>query len=320
MTRATTEPPTIAPTAGVRARMEALAHTAQQRVCDAVERLEGEPCRESVWQDGGTTYVDRVLEHGRVFDKVGVNFAVVRGTLTPAMARAALGADTDLADSAPAFYATAASIVLHPRNPHAPSGHCNVRYFEVEPPEMCGEGGRAWFGGLADLTPSYVVEEDAQHFHGVLRETCDAHDPAFYPRFKAWCDEYFHLPHRNEHRGIGGIFYDRLHDREPDALVAFAGDLADAFRRAYFPLVERRKDLPATPEQRRWQQLRRGRYVEFNLAVDRGTTFGLKSGGRTQSILMALPPSAEWAYDAGPRPGTPEAETVAILRNARKWA
>jgi coproporphyrinogen III oxidase len=176
-----------------------------------------------------------------------------------------------------------------------------------------------WFGGGADLTPAYLFEEDAVHFHRVHKEVCDRHCVSFYPRFKQWCDEYFYIAHRGERRGVGGIFFDNLNDRRPEALLAFVTHCAQAFVPAYLPLVLRRKDMPYNDMHKQWQQLRRGRYVEFNLTYDRGTLFGLKTGGRTESILMSLPLMARWEYDFQPTPGSAEARTMEVLRQPRAW-
>ncbi|HET6343908.1 MAG TPA: oxygen-dependent coproporphyrinogen oxidase, partial [Myxococcota bacterium] len=214
------------------------------------------------------------------------------------------------------FFATGISLVLHPHNPFAPTVHANYRYFER------GDGqapGSWWFGGGADLTPSYLFEEDATHFHRVHKEACDRHDPAFYPRFKTWCDAYFTIAHRGETRGIGGIFFDNLHDRDRDALHAFAADCAGAFVPAYLPIVEKRQAHPFTEEHKRWQGLRRGRYVEFNLVYDRGTVFGLRTAGRIESILMSLPLHARWEYNHTPPEGSREAALVDVLRHPRAW-
>jgi coproporphyrinogen III oxidase len=313
----------LIPMESMRSRMEALARETRDAVAAAVEQLEGISCRENVWtsEDGGTTYVDSVLEHGEVFDKVGINLATVRGELSPAMAKAALDADAVTGDGAPSFYLAAVSIVMHARNPLVPSGHAHVRYFEVDSTPGADSPGRAWFGGLVDLTPSYLIEEDARHFHGVLRDMCEAHDASFYPRFKKWCDEYFFLAHRGEHRGIGGIFFDRLQEGDPDALLGFVRGCAASFLPAYLPIVERRREAPFSDAQRRWQHQRRSRYVEFNLLADRGTTFGRVGGVPTQSVLMALPPTAAWQYDDGePTPGSPEARISEVLRHPRAWA
>jgi coproporphyrinogen III oxidase len=199
----------------------------------------------------------------------------------------------------------------------APTAHANYRYFEL------GDGATPeawWFGGGSDLTPAYLFEEDAAHFHRVHKEACDRYDASLYPRLKRACDEYFYLPHRGERRGVGGIFFDRLNGDDPEGLFAFVRGCADAFVPAYLPLVEARKDAPFTAAQRRWQEMRRGRYVEFNLVYDRGTLFGFKTGGRAESILMSLPLVARWEYDHQPEPGGPEARLVEVLRTPREWA
>jgi coproporphyrinogen III oxidase len=230
------------------------------------------------------------------------------------------------------FFAAGVSVVIHPANPYAPTAHCNYRYFEARPRDG-SEGGAWWFGGGADLTPYYPVLDDVRHFHGTLRAACDRHDPLFYPGFKAWCDEYFFLKHRGETRGVGGIFYDYLDERgfgesnartvfaQPrsfEQTIAFMEDAGNAFVDAYFPLVERHMHDPFGERERQFQLTRRGRYVEFNLIYDRGTHFGLQSGGRTESILMSLPPLVRWAYAEVPEPGTPEAVLLSYLR-PRDW-
>ena len=189
----------------------------------------------------------------------------------------------------------------------------NVRYIELQ-----GSTKRAWFGGGADLTPYYLIDEDAAHFHGSLKAACDQHDPEYYPRFKEWCDRYFRLPHRDEARGVGGVFFDYLGDDLP-RLFEFVQDVGRAFIEAYLPVVDRRKGEPWTDEQRRWQLIRRGRYVEFNLIHDRGTLFGLETGGRTESILMSLPPVVRWVYDHHPEPGSSEERLLQVLREPREW-
>jgi len=198
----------------------------------------------------------------------------------------------------------------------APTAHANYRYFER------GDGsvpGSWWFGGGADLTPSYLFEEDARHFHQTHKDACDSFDPSFYPRFKKWCDEYFFIKHRGETRGVGGIFFDDLHDRDSDTLLSFATACANAFVPSYIPLVERRKDMAFTDAQKEWQQLRRGRYVEFNLVYDRGTVFGLRTAGRIESILMSLPLTARWEYCNEPIEGSPEEKMLGVLRTPCSW-
>lgn len=215
------------------------------------------------------------------------------------------------------FFAAGISSVMHPRNPHCPTMHFNFRYFETGAHE--GHAPRWWFGGGVDLTPCYLVEEDVVHFHRTLKDACDKHDAAFYPDFKVRCDDYFRIAHRGETRGLGGVFYDDLADRPADQLVEFSRDLAAAVVPAYVPLVHKHRDDPVTERQKRWQQLRRGRYVEFNLVYDRGTTFGLKTGGRVESILMSMPLTARWEYDAEPEEGSPEAEFLDACKVPRTW-
>jgi coproporphyrinogen III oxidase len=305
--------------AHIRAGMAAMVRQAQDTICKAVAELDGQTFSEDEWQraegGGGSS---RVLQHGTVFEKAGVNIATVHGTLSAEAARAALGYGRTLGDHAVSFYATGVSVVIHPHNPMAPSAHANYRYVEYVP--QYGTAPAAWwFGGGADLTPAYLFETDAVHFHRLHKEVCDRHCASFYPRFKQWCDEYFYIPHRGERRGVGGIFFDNLNDRQPERLLAFVTHCAQAFVPAYLPVVTRRQNMPYNARHTQWQQLRRGRYVEFNLAYDRGTLFGLKTGGRTESILMSLPLLARWEYDFQPTPDSPEARTVEVLRNPRAW-
>lgn len=293
-------------------------------ICQQVEEIDGTRFREKVWtQPGGTVIVDRILEDGNVFERAGINYAVVHSTLSPEMMRVAMGGAQHAAPgpipTAPSdgvrISVTSLSLVIHPHNPLAPTAHANYRYFQIDDnPDVW------WFGGGADLTPSYLFEEDAIHFHQTLRDACDACDPAFYPRFKHDCDSYFYLPHRGEGRGVGGIFFDTLRDRPFDQLLHFITDCAQSFLPGYMPIVQRRKDLPYTAEQKHWQGLRRGRYVEFNLIHDRGTVFGMKSDFvNPQSILMSLPLVARWTYDYQPIPDSDEARMVDVLRHPRAW-
>ena len=295
----------------MRARMEAMVRRIQDEVCAALARVDGGTFREDVWtREGGGGGRSRVLQDGRVFEKAGVGVSVVHGTLTKEAA-ASMGGGRDVEDLR--FFATGVSMVIHPHNPMCPTMHANYRYFER------GEGQAWWFGGGTDLTPTYLNEDDARHFHGTLKAACDAHDAAFYPRFKQWCDDYFLIAHRGERRGIGGIFFDDLKDRDPDRCLAFSTSCAEAIVPAYLPIVERRKDEPYGEDEKRWQQLRRGRYVEFNLVYDRGTVFGLKTGGRIESILMSLPLTARWEYAHAPAEGSREQALLDVLRAPRDW-
>jgi coproporphyrinogen III oxidase len=309
----------------MRQRAEAMASAAQQAICEAASVIDGGEFSNDRWQrDAGGGGLTRVLQDSAVFEKAGVNVSAVFGDVSPQMATA-----LEIPSRKPqTFFATGVSTVLHPHNPHAPTAHANFRYFEIherdeQTPATLPTDGRAptrwWVGGGADLTPAYLYQEDAEHFHRTLKAACDEHDASYYSRFKTWCDEYFFLPHRGESRGVGGIFFDRLADHGPERMLEFCTRGAEAFVAAYFPLVEKRCKLPFDDEQRRWQQLRRGRYVEFNLLYDRGTAFGLKSGGRTESILMSLPLTARWEVDMLPREDSPEAALVEVLQNPRKW-
>ncbi|HVS02261.1 MAG TPA: oxygen-dependent coproporphyrinogen oxidase [Thermoanaerobaculia bacterium] len=293
-------------------RMHAMVRRAQTTICAALEAYEKARFQEDAWRHGeGGGGTSRVLQGGTTFDKAGVNVAAVCGTLGEEAIRVMLPKE-DLPTGPLGFTAVGLSLVIHPRSPWVPTIHCNYRYFELD-------SGRWWFGGGSDLTPVYLFDDDACHFHGVLAAACGRHDPAFYPRFKRWCDEYFTLAHRGERRGVGGIFFDELRDRDPESLLAFVTDCADSFLDGYLPILERRLDRPYGERELRWQGLRRGRYVEFNLMYDRGTRFGLRTGGRVESILMSLPLSARWEYGHEPEPGSAEAATLAVLRTPREW-
>jgi coproporphyrinogen III oxidase len=296
----------------MRGRMERMVRETQAAICEALEPLDERPFQEDPWRhpEGGGG-LSRVLQDGSAFQKAGVNVASVAGTLHEE-ALQAMVPKQDLEPHPHHFAAVGLSVVIHPRSPWVPTVHCNYRYFELD-------DGRWWFGGGTDLTPAYLFAEDARHFHVTLAAACDRHDATFYPRFKKWCDDYFQLPHRGEARGIGGIFFDNLRDRDRDALFAFVADCATSFVPAYLPIVQRRQPLPWGERERRWQALRRGRYVEFNLMYDRGTRFGLRTGGRVESILMSLPLEARWEYAHEPAAGTPEAATLAVLRQPRDW-
>jgi coproporphyrinogen III oxidase len=291
----------------------------QSQICAAIEELDGSAkFREDNWErEGGGGGRTRVLEGGDLFEKAGVNFSRVHGELNEAFA-----ARLPVGEGA-SFYASGVSLVLHPRNPMVPTVHANFRYLER------GSGG--WFGGGSDMTPYYPYFEDAVHFHRTLKAACDRFDPSFYPKFKKWCDEYFYIKHRAETRGVGGLFFDYLTEDlfpntgQPEAQAAASGSglesvfefvkaVGDAFLPAYLPIVERRRSEHYCDSQRDYQLIRRGRYVEFNLMYDRGTMFGLETRGRTESILMSLPPLVRWVYDYHPEPGSREEQAMDFLR------
>ncbi|SFF22734.1 coproporphyrinogen oxidase [Fontimonas thermophila] len=293
--------------------VEAYLRELQNRLCAAFEQIDGGGrFRCDVWQraegGGGQT---RILRDGGVFESAGVNFSLIHGERLPPSATAHR---PELAGRR--FRAMGVSVVLHPRNPHVPTSHANVRYFVAEKP---GEPSVWWFGGGFDLTPYYGYEDDARHFHRVAQAACAPFGADVYPRLKKWCDEYFFLKHRNEPRGIGGLFFDDWTAGGFDASFALMRSVGDHYAPAYLPIVERRKDTPYGERERQWQLYRRGRYVEFNLVWDRGTLFGLQSGGRTESILMSLPPLAAWRYDHTPEPGTPEARLLEDFLKPRDW-
>ncbi len=278
----------------------------QDRICAALEECDGAGrFREDAWQrPGGGGGRTRVLTNGGVFEKAGVNFSDVAGEFSEEFARQVPGEGR-------AFTATGVSLVLHPCNPRVPTVHANFRFLT--------KGEKEWFGGGADLTPYYPVREDVIHFHKVWKAVCERHaDVADYARFKRWCDEYFFLAHRNEPRGVGGIFFDYL-EGDTERLFTFVRDCGAAFLDAYLPIARRRKEEPYGDRERIFQEFRRGRYVEFNLIYDRGTHFGLKTGGRVESILMSLPPVVRWEYDYQPEPGSAEAELYEYLK-PRDWA
>ncbi|XP_062226690.1 oxygen-dependent coproporphyrinogen-III oxidase, chloroplastic [Phragmites australis] len=313
----------------VRERFEAMIRRVQGEICAALEEADGSGAQfvEDVWsRPGGGGGISRVLQDGRVFEKAGVNVSVVYGVMPPDAYRAAKGeagkngaADGHKAGPVP-FFAAGISSVLHPKNPFAPTLHFNYRYFETDAPKDApGAPRQWWFGGGTDLTPSYIIEEDVKHFHSVQKQACDKFDLSFYPKFKKWCDDYFCIKHRNERRGLGGIFFDDLNDYDQEMLLGFATECADSVLPAYIPIIERRKDTPFNEEHKAWQQLRRGRYVEFNLVYDRGTTFGLKTGGRIESILVSLPLTARWQYDHKPERGTEEWKLLDACMNPKEW-
>ncbi len=296
-------------------RMVRLVREMQDEITTALTAIDPVGFREDSWErDGGGGGWSRVLQDGEVFEKAGVNVSEVYGELSP-QAAASMGGGAHIDDLS--FFATGVSLVLHPHNPMAPTVHANYRYFER------GDGsepGSWWFGGGSDLTPAYLFDEDARHFHDTHKAALDRHDVALYPRFKTTCDEYFYLPHRKEARGVGGIFYDNFTELGQEGGLALARTCGSALLDAYLPIIERRKDAPFTDANRTWQQIRRGRYVEFNLVWDRGTAFGLRTDGRTESILMSLPLTARWEYGHEPEPGTEEARVLEVLRHPQDWA
>lgn len=287
----------------------------QQRICDALEAVDGKAgFHTDAWdREKGGSGRSRVISHGAVFEKGGVNFSHVFGDRLPPSASATR---PELAGRS--FQAMGVSLVIHPDNPMVPTSHANFRFFVAEKP---GEAPVWWFGGGYDLTPYYGFDEDCQHWHQTARRVCDQFDPALYPRFKKECDEYFFLKHRGEPRGVGGLFFDDFNEGGFEQCFAMVKALGDSYIDAYVPIVKRRKDMPFTETNKQFQCYRRGRYVEFNLVYDRGTLFGLQSGlGRVESMLMSLPPVVHWEYNWHPEPGTEEARLYTDYLRFRDWA
>ncbi|MBA1185472.1 oxygen-dependent coproporphyrinogen oxidase [Stutzerimonas nitrititolerans] len=285
----------------------------QDRICAALEAEDGEACFvEDAWtRPGGGGGRTRVIESGALIEKGGVNFSHVHGTGLPPSASAHR---PELAGRG--FEALGVSLVIHPQNPYVPTSHANVRFFIAEKE---GEEPVWWFGGGFDLTPYYGFDEDCVHWHRAARDACAPFGADVYPRYKEWCDRYFHIKHRNEPRGVGGLFFDDLNQWDFDTSFAFTRAVGDAYLDAYLPIVRKRKATAFGEREREFQLLRRGRYVEYNLVYDRGTLFGLQSGGRTESILMSLPPQVSWGYDKQPEPGTPEARLTEYFLQDRDW-
>jgi coproporphyrinogen III oxidase len=285
----------------------------QSRIVERLAELDGKDfCRDSWQREAGGGGTSCVIEEGHLLERGGVNFSHVIGERLPPSASAGR---PELAGRS--FQAMGVSLVLHPRNPYVPTVHMNVRFFVAE---QAGAEPVWWFGGGMDLTPYYGFEEDAAHFHRTCRAALARFGPQWHPRFKQWCDEYFYLKHRSEPRGVGGIFFDDLAQPGFDTSFAMTRSVGDAFLDAYVPIAQRRRNLAYGVRERDFQAYRRGRYVEFNLVFDRGTLFGLQSGGRTESILMSLPPNVKWRYDWRPAPGTPEAALYDTFLNPRDWA
>jgi coproporphyrinogen III oxidase len=287
----------------------------QDDICRSIEEIDGQAkFEQDLWdRPGGGGGRTRIIENGGVFEKGGVNISAVHGKLPASMQNYFKVDDSN-------FFACGLSLVLHPENPMVPTVHANWRYFELYDKE--GQKIDAWFGGGLDLTPYYLFEEDAAHFHRVCKEACDRHDPEFYPNYKEKCDAYFHNHHRQEARGIGGLFFDYLKETEKMSLQQwydFVTDVAQNFLNAYVPIANRRKNLPYTEAQREWQEVRRGRYVEFNLVHDKGTLFGLKTNGRIESILMSLPPRVRWQYNKQVEEGSEEQQLIEVLKNPKSW-
>lgn len=291
----------------------------QDNICAAIEKEDATGAsnvsvkfEEDNWKreegGGGRT---RVFKNGNIIEKGGVNFSAVHGDVPDFLKKE----DDDLDTKKDTFYATGVSIVIHPNSPMVPIIHMNVRYFEMS-------NGVWWFGGGIDLTPHYVVDEDARYFHNALKTTCDKHRPNYYSDFKKWADDYFYIPHRKETRGVGGIFFDRLTEKEgctKEELFAFVKEVGNIFAPTYTHLMGKNKDLPFTETNKQWQLLRRGRYVEFNLVYDKGTKFGLETNGRIESILMSLPQMASWEYNFKTAPDSAEEKTLSLLKKEVNW-
>ena len=287
--------------------------TLQDTICNAFEKLDGGgKFREDSWsRDEGGGGRSRVMEGGDVFEKAGINFSHVHGAGLPASATASR---PELAGRS--FQAMGVSLVIHPHNPYVPTSHANVRFFVAE---KAGADPVWWFGGGFDLTPYYGFREDAVHWHRLAREACTPFGEEVYPRYKQWCDEYFYLRHRNEPRGIGGLFFDDLNEGGFEKCCALMISIGNHYLPAYLPIVERRKDITFGDREKAFQRYRRGRYVEFNLVYDRGTLFGLQSGGRTEAILMSLPPEVTWRYDWHPEPDSAESELYDVFLQPTDW-
>ncbi|GAA4275089.1 oxygen-dependent coproporphyrinogen oxidase [Aquimarina gracilis] len=287
----------------------------QDKITARLEEIDGKAkFQEDIWKrpegGGGRT---RVIENGNVFEKGGVNISAVHGPLPAAMQSYFKVGNVD-------FFACGLSLVLHPESPMVPTVHANWRYFEMY--DKQGNIVDSWFGGGQDLTPYYLFEEDASHFHKICKNACDKHDPDFYPLYKKKCDEYFYNAHRGEARGIGGLFFDYCKKTDQMSMqnwYNFVTEVGNSFLEAYVPIVEKRKELSYTQDHRDWQEIRRGRYVEFNLVHDKGTLFGLKTNGRIESILMSLPPRVQWRYDHHPKPESEEEKLVKVLKKSVEW-
>ena len=287
----------------------------QDQICSALETADEQAqFQEDHWdRKGGGGGRTRVIENGAVFEKGGVNISAVHGELPDSM-KAYFKVEEG------SFFACGLSLVIHPKNPMVPTVHANWRYFELYKDD--GSLADAWFGGGQDLTPYYLFEEDATHFHRTCKTACDKHNASFYSKYKEACDRYFWNAHRDEARGVGGLFFDYLKQTDEQSLEQwydFVTEVGNSFITAYVPVVEKRKNLSYTDEQREWQEIRRGRYVEFNLVHDKGTLFGLRTNGRIESILMSLPPHVQWQYNHSPEAGSEEDNLLQILKEPREW-
>lgn len=290
-------------------------HELQDEITSKLEVIDGKATfQQDIWKrDEGGGGRTRVIQNGNVFEKGGVNISGVHGKLPDSMQKYFGVEDAN-------FFACGLSLVLHPKNPMVPTVHANWRYFEMY--DQQGNIVDQWFGGGQDLTPYYLFDEDAIHFHEVCKTACDKHNNTYYPKYKARCDEYFYNTHRNEARGIGGLFFDYCKKTDTMSMqnwYDFVTEVGNSFLEAYVPIVEKRKNLEYTKTQRDWQEIRRGRYVEFNLVHDKGTLFGLKTNGRIESILMSLPPHVQWVYDHQPEKGSEEERVINVLQNPINW-
>jgi coproporphyrinogen III oxidase len=288
----------------------------QSRICLALEQADGggKFSTEEWERTEGGGGITRILQNGNVIEKGGVNFSAVSGKLPENISKALALPPSD-------FFATGVSIVIHPHNPHVPIIHMNVRYFEILNPKSQIPNSY-WFGGGIDLTPHYINAVDAQFFHTALKTTCNKFDADYYPKFKKWADDYFFIPHRNETRGVGGIFFDRLNTSEQhtkESRFEFLKSVGETFAPVYTELMKRNSAKPFTEKEKQWQLIRRGRYVEFNLVYDKGTKFGLDTNGRIESILMSLPALASWQYNFTPEAGSAEENTLSLLKKGVEW-
>jgi coproporphyrinogen III oxidase len=305
----------------MRHRMGEYIKSLQLQITKEIESLDGRKFKIDRWErKQGGEGISCILQDGNVFEKAGVNISIVHGKLPEAAVQQMKSRNKEIDPSKGPypFFAAGISIVMHPHNPYAPTVHLNYRYFEINNED--GTPKLWWFGGGSDLTPSYLFEEDAIHFHKTLKDACDKHDVSFYPEFKKWCDKYFYLQHRGEARGVGGIFFDDMDRKPAEEIFAFVKECGNTFLPSYVPIVKRRMNMKFGKEEKHWQQLRRGRYVEFNLIWDRGTKFGLQTpGARIESIFMSLPLTARWEYMHVPEKNSREEKLIDVLRNPRDW-